>query len=52
MNYFRLILLLKQNKGPGWLNDKPITNTGCVRARLFKLQKGALDSQAARDKVY
>ena len=37
--------------GPGWLNElgrwieQHITNTAWVRARLRKLQKGAIDSQ-------
>jgi hypothetical protein len=31
---------------------KPITNTAWVRARLCKLQKGALDSQPQVIKVY
>ena len=31
---------------------KPITNTACVRARLFKLQKGRTRLAAPSDKVY
>jgi hypothetical protein len=44
-NWDCLILKILRIVGLPNNSNKPITNTACVRARLCKLQKGALDSQ-------